>query len=468
MANSYKTFFNFENILKSWDLSQAICISKGIGPICGFNNFKKSGDVVTIGYSASTKEDNRAIINYINSLVKSHNVAINKNVKAINVCITSDGYLHATNQDITVPLANSNNTGSDQEYDIVIFAKHRPDTEAKPDTLTFEAYYLNHDNINITSNDVQSKTSFYNLYQISKDPAKWGGWENENTYHDLYDTSVFSYEGLSGLVFENILGREKPSDDIYSTIIGIYGRRSVDGVMVDYSLIPYNHKWPNNIPYTASIHKYVMDCLTKYDGLFGNLTEDNEEGQNVTDYIDEQISSLKKYVQDELKNALVPSGAIMLWESLEIPDGWEIYNKGAGRVIIGYKEGGLTIKDNIYFNVPGQTGGFNSTYEFTIDKSELPLHKHMLGVQDTAMSGESGPADNPMLTTGDCGSSVNVWSGKTLAAYVNLQKHYDKDNRQWGYTTNQINNEDQAEAQTSQKSIVILPPHITLVLIRKK
>lgn len=63
--------------------------------------------------------------------------------------------------------------------------------------------------------------------------------------------------------------------------------------MVDYSLIPYNHKWPNNIPYTASIHKYVMDCLTKYDGLFGNLTEDNEEGQNVTDYIDEQISSLK-------------------------------------------------------------------------------------------------------------------------------------------------------------------------------
>lgn len=36
-----------------------------------------------------------------------------------------------------------------------------------------------------------------------------------------------------------------------------------------------------------------MDCLTKYDGLFGNLTEDNEEGQNVTDYIDEQISSLK-------------------------------------------------------------------------------------------------------------------------------------------------------------------------------
>ena len=144
MANSYKTFFNFENILKSWDLSQAICISKGIGPICGFNNFKKSGDVVTIGYSASTKEDNRAIINYINSLVKSHNVAINKNVKAINVCITSDGYLHATDQDITVPLANSNNTGSDQEYDIVIFAKHRPDTEAKPDTLTFEAYYLNH------------------------------------------------------------------------------------------------------------------------------------------------------------------------------------------------------------------------------------------------------------------------------------------------------------------------------------
>lgn len=91
--------------------------------------------------------------------------------------------------------------------------------------------------------------------------------------------------------------------------------------------------------------------------------------------------------------AAVPKGSIMLWDSNEIPAGWEIYTAAQGRYVMSYKPNGInalhsansanTITPTQVLNSVGSTYGSTgnaSDYYISFTGSQIPKHQHVVSM----------------------------------------------------------------------------------------
>jgi hypothetical protein len=72
------------------------------------------------------------------------------------------------------------------------------------------------------------------------------------------------------------------------------------------------------------------------------------------------------------RGVVIPHGAVLAFDALECPDGWSLFDRAAGRMIVGVGQGKMLTERNLR-----QTGGRE---QVTLGLEELPEHRHSMGV----------------------------------------------------------------------------------------
>jgi hypothetical protein len=115
------------------------------------------------------------------------------------------------------------------------------------------------------------------------------------------------------------------------------------------------------------------DTLAAIDALIDGQTTRAMEA--VAPAIDSRVGNLVRVSLSSLPNGTdllgsiqLPSGAVLAFDRQRCPDGWESYDQGTGRMIVGAGRG-----NNLSARRVGDTGGMERV---TLTLAEIPAHRH--------------------------------------------------------------------------------------------
>lgn len=445
------TYFNYQAPLKSLDLSRAISIPKGVGPFTGFgsakfepvsNNTQDTGSYNIVLYPEYYSENDapsiegllpnysflRPLIKDIqqhHKLITSESVSMSldatktQEIEGNNVTfglITRDGFICINSLDKwVVPI--SKYTGSSAPLEVAVFAKHNYVAEAVDNPVTLEAYAITYGVVTQSTDAGRDSSytdinSFYDLYRRSLDI-----YYNQNNIDPDFSqhnplSSVnklnlrLSYNDLIGYVKSKVTSIDYDNDNL--TLIGIYGK----GTYVDennqshqeyFSIVPYEGKWPMEMPFNTAVMNGITKSMNttnkKLEGFpfsVPNSSDEKLQNMNILEYIDYKIQEVKSSMADP-----VPSGLICLWDQATPPNGWHEYTAASGRVVIGFKSGGVKAGPNgtSVLTDLGQTYldyNQSSDWQIKLTAENLPKHLHAFALATTSWTGESNTFDNPV------------------------------------------------------------------------
>ena len=428
-----KTYFGFQSQLKSKELTEAIALQHGPGPLFGYAGFSLNGPVITLtplpdNGDTELKEFRDHFSKLVNDRMASRKVMVQAFDGATGNfgIITKDGYIEVNNANkIDITISNTQSTNSE----VIVIARHNYSEDVNIEMpVIYEAYWN------------QSTTSFFKLYKKAIDfnyPTPLAAREIEglDINQGPQDDSQLSYNYLSstalaatGIDLNNLAD---------CTLVGIYGTgndaMSETGALQKFIILPYDGKFPMELTYSwpdVNFNKDLLRYLYKvFDGM-GSMT--------FAQYIRKLLSESDE--EKEVVSVAVPVGTILMWygSTSTIPYGWEICD-GTASVhnpsimkpnLMGRFPVGLSTEDSNY-NKPGVTGGNN---QVTLEINNIPQHNHVYTADDNS-EGKFASVETgfPQVyqgaseaVTGTAGSSGNQGVAKAyLTSKVGGNKHID-------------------------------------------
>ena len=428
-----KTYFGFQSQLKSKELTEAIALQHGPGPLFGYAGFAIDESVITLtalpDNSDPELKDFRDHFNkLVNDRIASKKVMVNAFEGATGNfgIVTKDGYIEVNNgNDISIDILNSTNRYSE----VIVIARHNYSEDVNVEMpVIYEAYWN------------QSNISFFKLYKKAIDynyptPLSSRIIGNLDTLTNNQSDPQLSYKYLldsalaaTGLELAN-------TEDC--TLVGIYGTgndaMSETGAVQKFIILPYDGKFPMELDYSwpdINFNKDLLRYLYKVFEGMGNLT--------FVQYLRKLMNESNE--DKEVVSVAVPIGTIVMWygSTSTIPYGWEICD-GTASVhnpsilkpnLMGRFPVGLSTDDS-EFNKPGITGGNN---RLTLEINNIPQHNHVYTADDNS-EGKFGSVETgfPQVyqgaseaVTGTAGSSGNQGVAKAyLTSKVGGNKPLD-------------------------------------------
>lgn len=378
-----KTYFGFQSQLKSKELTEAIALQHGPGPLFGYAGFSINGPVITLtplpdNGDTELKEFRDHFSKLVNDRMASRKVMVQAFDGATGNfgIITKDGYIEVNNSNqIDITISNTQSTNSE----VIVIARHNYSEDVNIEMpVIYEAYWN------------QSTTSFFKLYKKAIDfnyPTPLAAREIEglDINQGPQDDSQLSYNYLSstalaatGIDLNNLAD---------CTLVGIYGTgndaMSETGALQKFIILPYDGKFPMELTYSwpdVNFNKDLLRYLYKvFDGM-GSMT--------FAQYLRKLLSESDE--EKEVVSVAVPVGTIIMWygSTSTIPYGWEICD-GTASVhnpnimkpnLMGRFPVGLSTEDSNY-NKPGVTGGNN---QVTLEINNIPQHNHVYTADDNS------------------------------------------------------------------------------------
>ena len=378
-----KTYFGFQSQLKSKELTEAIALQHGPGPLFGYAGFSLNGPVITLtpipdNGDTELKEFRDHFSKLVNDRMASRKVMVQAFDGATGNfgIITKDGYIEVNNSNqIDITISNTQSTNSE----VIVIARHNYSEDVNIEMpVIYEAYWN------------QSTTSFFKLYKKAIDfnyPTPLAAREIEglDINQGPQDDSQLSYNYLSstalaatGIDLNNLAD---------CTLVGIYGTgndaMSETGALQKFIILPYDGKFPMELTYSwpdINFNKDLLRYLYKvFDGM-GSMT--------FAQYLRKLLSESDE--EKEVVSVAVPVGTILMWygSTSTIPYGWEICD-GTASVhnpsimkpnLMGRFPVGLSTEDSNY-NKPGVTGGNN---QVTLEINNIPQHNHVYTADDNS------------------------------------------------------------------------------------
>ena len=378
-----KTYFGFQSQLKSKELTEAIALQHGPGPLFGYAGFSLNGPVITLtplpdNGDTELKEFRDHFSKLVNDRMASRKVMVQAFDGATGNfgIITKDGYIEVNNSNhIDITISNTQSTNSE----VIVIARHNYSEDVNIEMpVIYEAYWN------------QSTTSFFKLYKKAIDfnyPTPLAAREIEglDINQGPQDDSQLSYNYLSstalaatGIDLNNLAD---------CTLVGIYGTgndaMSETGALQKFIILPYDGKFPMELTYSwpdVNFNKDLLRYLYKvFDGM-GSMT--------FAQYLRKLLSESDE--EKEVVSVSVPVGTIIMWygSTSTIPYGWEIYD-GTASVhnpsimkpnLMGRFPVGLSTEDSDY-NKPGVTGGNNKV---ALEINNIPQHNHVYTADDNS------------------------------------------------------------------------------------
>lgn len=378
-----KTYFGFQSQLKSKELTEAIALQHGPGPLFGYAGFSLNGPVITLtplpdNGDTELKEFRDHFSKLVNDRMASRKVMVQAFDGATGNfgIITKDGYIEVNNSNqIDITISNTQSTNSE----VIVIARHNYSEDVNIEMpVIYEAYWN------------QSTTSFFKLYKKAIDfnyPTPLAAREIEglDINQGPQDDSQLSYNYLSstalaatGIDLNNLAD---------CTLVGIYGTgndaMSETGALQKFIILPYDGKFPMELTYSwpdVNFNKDLLRYLYKvFDGM-GSMT--------FAQYLRKLLSESDE--EKEVVSVAVPIGTIIMWygSTSTIPYGWEICD-GTASVhnpnimkpnLMGRFPVGLSTEDSNY-NKPGVTGGNN---QVTLEINNIPQHTHVYTADDNS------------------------------------------------------------------------------------
>lgn len=378
-----KTYFGFQSQLKSKELTEAIALQHGPGPLFGYAGFSLNGPVITLTPLPNNGDTElKEFRDHFNKLVNDRMTSRKVMVQAFDGAtgnfgiITKDGYIEVNNANqIDITISNTQSTNSE----VIVIARHNYSEDVNIEMpVIYEAYWN------------QSTTSFFKLYKKAIDfnyPTPLAAREIEglDINQGPQDDSQLSYNYLSstalaatGIDLNNLAD---------CTLVGIYGTgndaMSETGALQKFIILPYDGKFPMELTYSwpdVNFNKDLLRYLYKvFDGM-GSMT--------FPQYLRKLLSESDE--EEEVVSVSVPVGTILMWygSTSTIPYGWEICD-GTASVhnpsimkpnLMGRFPVGLSTEDSNY-NKPGITGGNN---QVTLEINNIPQHNHVYTADDNS------------------------------------------------------------------------------------
>lgn len=378
-----KTYFGFQSQLKSKELTEAIALQHGPGPLFGYAGFSINGPVITLtplpnNGDIELKEFRDHFSKLVNDRMASRKVMVQAFDGATGNfgIITKDGYIEVNNANqIDITISNTQSTNSE----VIVIARHNYSEDVNIEMpVIYEAYWN------------QSTTSFFKLYKKAIDfnyPTPLAAREIDglDINQGPQDDSQLSYNYLSstalaatGIDLNNLAD---------CTLVGIYGTgndaMSETGALQKFIILPYDGKFPMELTYSwpdVNFNKDLLRYLYRvFDGM-GSMT--------FAQYLRKLLSESDE--EKEVVSVAVPVGTILMWygSTSTIPYGWEICD-GTASVhnpnimkpnLMGRFPVGLSTEDSDY-NKPGVTGGNNKV---TLEINNIPQHDHVYTADDNS------------------------------------------------------------------------------------
>lgn len=364
-----KTYFRYEDIIKSKEAAEAIASPIGLGPFCGFGSATVTGNKIRV--IPGDNDINHVQSNIIKDLLTARKVyKVDENI--INFgCISRDGYIYVDSSEFLELEVQGTQAITDE---VLVFAVHTPIEDPVDNPVTFVAYW-------------NEGSSLYDLYKQSQNPyypLKPTQRVFDVEKDDPYFNGSLNYTYLDNLAKQRCTAYNQSYNSM--VLIGIYGRGS-DAITIteeSFSIVPYNGKFPQSLDYNTAVHGM-------YKALLSNLLDkvsDIPQEQTVKDYVDEQLSN----IQLNAASSALPIGAIIMWSGISLPsdewaycDGREGRPNLSGRFIVGQDP-----SQEDYARV-GNTGGSN---EVILATDNLPSHTHEIDdyylAEDKIWSGADG------------------------------------------------------------------------------
>ena len=409
-----KTYFGFQTQLKSKELTEAIALQHGPGPLYGYAGFSLSDNTIIITPEPNSgdtqlKDFRDHFSKLVNDKLASKRVLVQSfsGYTGNFGIVTKDGYIEVNDANqISIKISNTQSTYPE----IIVVARHNYSEDVNIEMpVIYEAYWN------------QSSVSFYRLYKKAIDfnyPTPLASREIEGLDINQFpqEDSQLSYSYLyNNALSATGIDLNRLSD---CTLVGIYGTgndaMSTTGSLQKFIIVPYEGKFPMELNYSWSDINFNKDLLRYlykvFDGM-GSLT--------FVQYLKKLLSESDQ--EQEVVSVSLPVGTIVMWygSSSTIPYGWEICDGTAsvhnpsiikpdlrGRFPIG-----LSTQESEY-NIPGKEGGNNS---LTIEIDNIPQHNHIYTADDNSggkfNSIEAGfpkeYAGSSEVVTGTSGSSGN-------------------------------------------------------------
>lgn len=428
-----KTYFGFQNPLKSKELTEAISLQHGPGPLFGYSGFSIAGSVINITPLPDNGDSElNHFKSYFNKIILDRLASKRLMIQAFGGSlgnfgiITKDGYIEVNDSNsISITISNSQSTYPE----VIVVARHNYSEDVNVEMpVIYEAYWN------------QSDISFFKLYQKSIDynyPTRLDARDSSNIDTDTYPQNdiQLSYDYLfnkallaTGIDINNL-------NDC--TLVGVYGMGN--NTMLDtaslqkFIILPYDGKFPIELTYSWSDINFTKDLLRHiykvFDGM-GSMT--------FAQYLRKLLSESSE--PEEIVAVSVPVGTIVMWygSTATIPYGWEICD-GAASVhnpsitkpnLMGRFPIGLSTVDGNYTR-PGTVGGNN---QVTLEINNIPQHNHVYTADDNS-EGKFGSVETgfPQVyqgaseaVTGTAGSSGNQGVAKAyLTSKVGGSKPVD-------------------------------------------
>lgn len=480
-----ETFFNYGDNLSSKRLCETFGISNGIGPVSGFGSAKivdSGGNKVLVIYpyssgdenSVSSKEEDVDPIRYIvRSRINSHRTTSSMGEEPMQSVIARDGTITRFGQGtITIPIEG------DDGSEVFLFAYHEHIPEKVDNPVTLRAIFNN------------SSYDFYKMYKKSRNPyypntdnQYLGNITGNNDDRDPFLRSENSYSYLDDAVAKACT--EYANNRNSMVLVGVYGTGidEINNRTEYFAIVPYQGQGLSDIPYNYAIHNYIIRAINRTERfIFNRLNLNNlstgEVYDNLSDYLDYMISykistvtnsigTLKKQVE----SSILPAGSIILWDGISIPEGWEEYTAASGRIVIGYKSGGIIIDSEsrnvsaILRNV-GETYDprvVNGVYVIKLKGLDLPKHRHGIGV---GVMGNEVDWDKDQPLTVNFDDRLRGYNGNGNFREANIGGI--KSGALWTGYNSKSENDPNIEATDSVLELDKLLPAVTLKYIRKK
>lgn len=486
-----ETFFNYGDSLSSKRLCQTFGILGGVGPITGFGSAKiiDSGSkkmLVIFPYasgdenSVSSKEEDVDPVRYIvRSRVNSHRTTSEMGEEPLHSLIARDGTVLRVGQGtITIPIE-----GTDSR-EVFLFATHEHIPEKVDNPVTLRAIFNN------------SSYDFYSMYKKSRNPyypstdAQYlGSLSGNNDDRDPFLTSENSYSYLDDVVAKACL--EYHDNRSSMVLVGVYGtgEDEINNRNEYFAIVPYQGQGISEIPYSYAIHNYLIRAINRIEKFtFTDLVLTNTDTGDKFNTLTEWLSwSISKHIKDfttrlddldsKIDKSILKPGSIILWDQPTIPDGWEEYTLAGGRVVIGYKPGGISIDQDSNLKILSNIGDVydpepsKGVYSVRISGKDIPKHRHSMGL--TLMGGEKDWQQSYPVPVHFQDRNAAINGSDSPSGY---KSYHDTDGRypprasqgavlsSFNLTTDDTTSESTVETLEISKLI----PSITLRYIRKK
>ena len=421
-----KTYFNYEDIIRSKDAGEAIASPVGIGPFCGFGSATIANQSITL----HAKGKDGTVTQYpVADLIRARRMY--KGDSDISVTnfgvVASDGTIFTESEEniaITTIQGTEGITG-----DVIVFAVHQQITEPVDNPVTFVAYHNS------------SSTSFYDLYKRSQNPYYPSSSNQEFVNKDIFEDSDLSYESLCNRV-EAAVGSNLINWDTM-VLVGIYGRGTDSETQTseDYAIVPYGGRFPQPLSYNTAVY----GAQKKQASMLETLLADIPSNQSLLEYLKSYIQSLLSGSDDE-GTVLIPSGTIVLYNGTVAPDGWAICDGSNGTPDLRgvFIIGAGVSTDGRGYNL-GDKGG-NS--EVMLTGQNIPKHTHKF-------------MDYYNMEASHTGTN---WVDMGVNNIAGTNGGLDNDNR---YALYQEHDTYEYPASGEQAAINIMPPYMALNYIMK-